>query len=843
MIELPVVEIFDDLDHALAGHTAAVLLAPPGAGKSTAVPLFLKEARWLRDRKIVMLAPRRLAARAAAHRMARSLGEKIGHSVGYRVHMDTRVRPDTRIEVVTEGVLTRMLQSDPSLAGVGLVIFDEFHERNLVADLGLALCLDIQGVLNTDLKLLVMSATMAPLPVASLLGGVPVIEARGRSFPIETRYVGSHAPVDDMAVVSDAIRTAVEEEEGDILVFLPGAAEIRMVARRLSQAGLDPRIDVMPLLGGISPREQERAISAASRGRRKIVLATAIAETSLTIEGIGVVVDSGLQRLPRFDVRSGMSRLVTMPVSKASADQRRGRAGRLGPGVCRRLWSAAMNKTLVPERQPEILETDLSSLALILAGWGVGDPRDLKWLDPPPRHAYDQACELLRDLDALDHRNRITRHGGDMATLPLHPRLAHMVLMARQIGQDRVACDLAALLTERDPLRFDTGGRDVDLRLRYDLLQARREGRPFDIAAAKIDEGACRRMIKVADRLSRRLMLLRPDRSRPSDPDADVSLGRLLAWAYPDRIARKRPEGLGRYHMTGGQGVRLDTADPLAAEDYIIAVETDGRRHDGRIFRAVAYDRHRLEAQFADRLVWRSEVHWDAGRQSVGARKELRLGALRIAVQPLRQPDEKQVLAAMVDGILQNGIAVLPWHKSLRRWQARICFLHDIMHRQDGWPDLSDPSLAADLEWLKPYLSGVGSLRDLAKIDLHGALMNRLTHEQHRRLDTLAPSHWVVPSGSRKPIDYTGKTPVLAVRLQEMFGLEETPMIAGGRQPLLIHLLSPANRPVQVTQDLAGFWRNGYPVVKKELKGRYPKHYWPDDPFSATATDRVKPKP
>jgi ATP-dependent helicase HrpB len=349
-------------------------------------------------------------------------------------------------------------------------------------------------------------------------------------------------------------------------------------------------------------------------------------------------------------------------------------------------------------------------------------------------------------------------------------------------------------------------------------------------------------MIKVADRLLRRLVLRRPDRSRPSDPNADISLGRLLAWAYPDRIARKRPQGLGRYHLTGGQGVRLDAADPLAAEAYLVAVETDGRRQDGRIFRAVAYDRHRLEAQFADRLVWRSEVHWDAGRQSVAARKELRLGALRIAARPLRQPDENQVLAAMLDGIRQNGIAVLPWHKSLRRWQARICFLHGIMDDGDGWPDLSDSRLAADLEWLKPFLSGVGSLRDLARIDLHAALMNRLTHAQHRRLDILAPSHWVVPSGSRKPIDYTGKTPVLAVRLQEMFGLEKTPVIAAGRQPLLIHLLSPANRPVQVTQDLAGFWRNGYLDVKKELKGRYPKHYWPDDPFSATATDRVKPK-
>lgn len=837
MIELPITEIFDDLDHALAGHTAAVLLAPPGAGKSTAVPLFLKDAPWLQERKIVMLAPRRLAARAAAHRMARLLGEKIGQTVGYRVRMDTRVSTGTRIEVVTEGVLTRMLQSDPSLDGVGLVIFDEFHERNLDADLGLALCLDIRGVLNTDLKLLVMSATMAPRPVASLLGDAPVIEARGRSFPIETRYVGNHAPIDDMDAVTNAVRAAVSEDAGSILVFLPGAAEIRKVARRLAQAGLDPRIDVMPLLGSLSPRQQDSAISPAPPGRRKIVLATSIAETSLTIEGIGVVVDSGLQRFSRFDVRNGMSRLVTMPVSQASADQRRGRAGRLGPGLCLRLWSRAVNKTLVPDRRPEIVETDLGRLALTLAGWGVGDFSDLKWLDPPPRSVYDQACDLMRDLEALDHRNRITRHGREMASLPVHPRLAHMVLMARQIGQDRAACDLAALLTERDPLRFDAGCRDVDLRLRYDLLQARRTGRPFGIAAARIDEGACRRIIKVADRLLRQL-----GRSRPSDPSPDISPGRLLAWAYPDRIARRRPEGLGRYHMTGGQGVCLDAADPLAAEDYIIAVETDGRRQDGRIFRAVAYDRDRLEAQFSDRLKWRSDVHWDAGRQSVAARKELRLGALLIASQPIHRPDENRVLAAMVDGIVQNGIAVLPWRKSLRRWQARICFLHSMMDGTDGWPDMSDQSLAADLEWLTPYLSGAGSLRDLAKIDLRGALMNRLTYEQHQKLDILAPSHWIVPSGSRKPIDYTGKIPVLAVRLQEMFGLEETPVIAGGRQPLLLHLLSPASRPVQVTQDLAGFWRSGYADVKKELKGRYPKHYWPDDPLSATATARAKPK-
>ncbi|MEJ2154632.1 MAG: ATP-dependent helicase HrpB [Desulfobacteraceae bacterium] len=838
MIDLPVTEIFDDLDGALAAHTAAVLMAPPGAGKSTAVPLFLKDAQWLSGRKIVMLAPRRLAARAAARRMAHMLGERVGRTVGYRVRLDTRIGPHTRIEVVTEGVLTRMLQNDPALDGVGLVIFDEFHERSLNADVGLALCLDIQGILNADLKLLVMSATMDSGPVASLLGQAPVIEARGRTHPIETRYLGGHSPTGDLKKVAAAVCTALRQEQGSILVFLPGAAEIRMVAHLLEQAQLASHIHILPLLGGLSAKAQDRAISPPKSGQRKVVLATAIAETSLTIEGIGVVVDSGLQRFPRFDVGSGMSRLVTMAVSKASADQRRGRAGRLGPGACLRLWSEAANRALVPDRRPEILETDLCSLVLTLAGWGVGDPLDLKWLDPPPEGAFDRACDLLRDLNALDQDNRTTRHGREMALLPMHPRLAHMVLMARQNGQGRAACDLAALLAERDPLWFYDGCGEADMRLRFDLIQARREGRPFTIPAARIDENACRHIIRIGDQMSRPL-----GRFRPSDTAGDVSLGRLLAWAYPDRIARRRPETRGRYLMAGGQGVRLDAKDPLAGEEYIVAVETDGRRQDGRIFRAAAYDRNHLEEQFADRLEQRSEIGWDAGRRAVTSRKELRLGALLVSVQPIHQPDENQVMAAMMEGIAQNGIAALPWSRSLRNLQARVCFLHNIPGIEGGWPDLSDQNLIADLEWLTPCLGGVSSLRDLAGIDLRSALVGQLTYTQHRQLDMLAPTHWVVPSGSRIAIDYGGKVPVMAVRLQEMFGLEQTPTIAGGRQPLLIHLLSPAGRPVQVTQDLAGFWRSTYHEVKKELKGRYPKHYWPDDPMSAIATARVRPKP
>ena len=837
MNDLLVAEIFDALERVLADHSAAVLLAPPGAGKSTGVPLFLKDATWLADRKIVMLAPRRLAARSAAHRMARMLGEKIGQTVGYRVRMDTRVGPDTRIEVVTEGVLTRMVQGDPALEGIGLVIFDEFHERNLDADVGLALCLDILGVLNTEMKLLVMSATMETGPVASLLGDAPVIEARGRTFPVETRYVGKHSPSGEMPEIASAILTAVGEEEGSILVFLPGGAEIRKVTQLLEQSGLEPGIQVMPLLGSLGPREQDRAISPAPQGRRKIVLATSVAETSLTIEGIGVVVDSGLQRLPRFDVRSGMSRLVTMPVSKASAEQRKGRAGRIGPGVCVRLWSEAVHPTLVPDRRPEILDTDLCNLVLTLAMWGVRDPGELKWLDPPPQGAYTNACALLRTLNALDTDNAITPHGRDMATLPAHPRLAHMVLMARDIGQCGAACDLAALLSERDPLSFDVGSTDVDMQLRYDLIQARRKRRPFTLSAARVNESACRHIIKVADQLLRWL-----DQSKAIAPEPDLSLGRLLAWAFPDRVAKRRTDTRGRYLMASGQGARLDAEDPMAAEDYIVAVEAGGQRKDGRIYRAAAYDRERLESQFSDQMEWQANIYWDQASQSVAARKALRFGALPIENQPIRRPDVDRVMAAMIDGISQNGAAALPWTKALRRWQTRICFLHRILNGPEDWPDLSDQNLTSDLEWLTPYLTGVSSLRDLAKVDLRGALMNRFSYEQHRKVDALAPAHWVAPSGSRIPIDYTGKVPILAVRLQEMFGLEETPTIAGGRQPLLIHLLSPAGRPVQVTQDLAGFWQSGYHEVKKELKGRYPKHYWPDDPLAAKATARAKPK-
>jgi len=833
---LPVAAVLDRLQRTLADNSCAVLQAPPGAGKTTCIPLFLRESPWLDGRKIIMLAPRRLAARAAAMRMSDLLGEKVGRTVGYRVRMDSRVGPATRIEVVTEGVLTRMLQSDPSLEGIGLVIFDEFHERSLDADLGLALCLDMQAVLNRDLRLLVMSATIDTGPVAAMLDDAPVLTCPGREFAVETRYVGRHTPTESIDALCDVVLSATRDESGSILVFLPGASEIRQVARRLEKARLGPQWIIAPLFGNLTHSAQNQAIAPTPAGRRKIVLATSIAETSLTIEGIRVVVDSGLQRVPRFEMRSGLTRLVTVPVSQASADQRQGRAGRVGPGVCLRLWSRTMHHTLIPAHRPEILEADLAGLVLELALWGVDDPGKLKWLDPPPRDTFDSARSLLRSLGALDLDSRITDRGRQMATLPMHPRLAHMLVAADHHGYGGIACDLAALLGERDVVRFDPGQQDADIRIRLDLLQALRRKRPLTSQGATIDHSALRRVIRGADQLRRQMGC------NADDGDA-VSIGRLLGWAYPDRIARRRPGVRGKFLLTNGRGAYLDPAAPLAAEEFIVAVELDGERREARIFRAATYSMDILSEQFAEQLRWTEAVDWDPGRLAVTARRDRKLGALTLHSEPLAAPDSQQVLKALLKGIRKQGLQCLPWTRSLKRWQERVCFLRRISGDEQQWPDVTDEGLASHLmQWLAPYLTGMTRLRDLARVELKAALFRLLPHRQHQLLDELAPTHLVVPSGSRIPIDYSGDVPVLAVRLQEMFGLAQTPSVAGGRQPLLIHLLSPAGRPVQITLDLAGFWQSGYHEVKRELKGRYPKHYWPDDPLQAQATARVKPK-
>lgn len=834
---LPITAIFPRLRSALDRHRAAVLVAPPGAGKTTAVPLDLLMAPWLAGQRILLLEPRRLAARAAASHMAARCGESVGQTVGYRVRMESRVGRQTRVEVVTEGVLTRMIQTDASLSGVGLVIFDEFHERSLDADLGLALCRDIQGVLNAELRILVMSATLDPAPVADLLGGAPLIRCEGRAFPVETRHAAAPAGKDRERWTAEVIRRAVAEDAGSILVFLPGVAEIRRVARHLAETALPDVWTVAPLYGSLSREQQNAAIRPARDGRRKIVLSSAIAETSLTIEGIGVVVDSGLQRAPRFDPVSGMTRLVTLPASQASADQRRGRAGRLGPGICYRLWSAAMHPTLPPHNRPEILDADLTNLAIELALWGISDPEPLHWLDPPPPPAFAKARALLTDLGALDDSGAITSHGRRMAALPLHPRLAHMVLMACMESMGDMACTLAAILSERDPLSFDHRQRDADLSRRLLAVMDFRRRRQPDLTGCRVDQSALRRIATLAAMLRKRLGIATQSQ-RPSQT------GRLLAWAYPDRIAQLRTGMPGRFLLANGRGAVVDASQPLAASEYIVVAHLDGDRREARIFMAAATDRACLADQFAHRIGWRESVAWDPQRQAVTARRMETLGALTLASGPLRDPDPDAVLTAMLAGIRAVGIDALPWTRSLRSWQSRVMLLAQIDAAGGPWPDVSDAALTDTVaHWLSPYLAGVNRLAALTPAAFTTALHGLLDYRQRQLLESLAPTHIVVPSGSRLPVDYHAPTPVLAVRIQEMFGAVETPRIAGGRLALCLHLLSPAGRPAQITSDLAGFWKNSYPAVKRELKGRYPKHVWPDDPLNALPTARAKRRP
>jgi len=833
---LPVDAVLDDLKNALAKNPCVVLEALPGAGKTTCIPLSLLNSPWLNGKKIIILAPRRLAARAAAMRMSHSLKETAGQTVGYRVRMDSRVSAKTRIEVVTEGVLTRMLQSDPSIEGVGLVIFDEFHERSLNADLGLALCLDTQGVLNPHLKLLVMSATMATGPVAAMMNHASVITCPGRLFPVETRYAGPHTPVWSEDALCRVVLSAVREEMGSILVFLPGAGEIRKIARRLKGARLGSKWIVAPLFGNLNRREQDQAILPPPEGFKKIVLATSIAETSLTIQGIRVVVDSGLQRTPRYEPRSGLTRLVTVPVSRASADQRRGRAGRTGPGVCFRLWSRQMHSTLATAHRPEILEADLASLVLELANWGVSDPGTLQWLDSPPEGSFEGARDLLKNLKALDHRGKITPQGRRMADLPVHPRLAHMLISAKSTRQGGVACDVAALLGERDVVRFEPGRYDADMGLRAELMGAVRQNRSFSCPGATVDKGALKRAIAISNHLRRRLGL-KEENGHGND------LGRLLAWAYPDRIAHLRSGFKGRFLLNSGRGAFLDEASPLAHESFLVAADLDGKVREARIYKAAPYHIDTLMEQFQGQLQWSESVMWDRARGRVKAERQLKLGVITLQKKRLKNTDSEKVLNVFLEGIKDVGVQCLPWNKQLRRWQGRVCFLQRLLKEDETWPNVSDEGLESSIkQWLAPYLVNMDRLNDLAGVDLKGALFNILSYGQQKALDTLAPTHMMVPSGSRIPIDYAAPIPVLAVRLQEMFGLLKNPTVAGGRQPLLFHLLSPAGRPVQITQDLAGFWKNGYMLVKKELKGRYPKHYWPDDPLAAQATARVRPK-
>jgi len=814
MDSLPVDEALPRLLEALAGRNAAVLVAPPGAGKTTRVPLALLDARWLGGRRIVMQEPRRLAARAAARRMAATLGEAVGETVGYRVRFDSKIGPRTRIEVVTDGLFLRMLQDDPSLDGIGCVIFDELHERGLETDLSFALVREAQMALREDLRVVAMSATLDPGPVAERLGGAALIESAGRTFPVGTRYLDREASgrIEDAAAA--AIRRALAEESGSALVFLPGVGEIRRVEERLQ--GLGPAIDIAPLYGDLSPAEQDRAIAPSPAGRRKVVLATSIAETSLTIEGVRIVIDSGFMRVPRFSPRSGMTRLETVRVSQASADQRRGRAGRLEPGVCCRLWTEEAGRGLLPFTPPEILDADLAPLALELAAWGAGDAASLPWLTPPPAASLATARALLTDLGAIDEAGAITPHGRAMARLGQHPRLAHLVLKGRVLGQGKVAALLVAILGERDFLRLPPGLRDADLRHRVDIALSGKAPRQILEAARRLTQG--------------------------NDTDSSTT-GALLALAYPDRIGRRRPGTTGRYLLSGGRGAALPEGDPLANEEFLVVADLDGAAQDSRIFLAAPITAADIEELYAGRIATEEIVRWSPRDGAVLARRRRHLGALVLEDKPLPRPNAEKLKAAMLDGVRQLGLGALPWSEDLAKWRERVAFVRTY---DATWPDLSDAVLVATLDsWLAPFFDGVSRRDHLARVDLAAALKALVPWGRQRELDRLAPTHIEVPSGSHVPVDYANPAePTLSVRLQEMFGLSDTPRIAGGKVALTVHLLSPARRPVQVTRDLASFWASGYKAVKAELKGRYPRHYWPDDPLVAEPTARVRhPRP
>ena len=830
--ELPVHLIVPELKAALA-DSSAVLSAPPGSGKTTIVPLALLDEPWLKGKKILILEPRRLAARAAAARMASILGERVGKTVGYQVRFDSKISGDTVIEVLTEGILTRRIQNSADLNGVGLVIFDEFHERSIHADLALALCLDLCQI-KEDLRLLVMSATLETGTISRLLGDVPVITGEGQSHGVAIDYLEQEAKGRISDVTSANVRKVVKEQQGDVLVFLPGAGEIKDVHRQLGNDESLSHIRILPLFGDLSQKEQDLAIMACPDRSRRIILATSIAETSITIEGVGCVIDSGWSRRPRFEPGNGLTRLATIRVSRAAARQRAGRAGRLGPGYCLRLWTRAEHHSLIPFHPPEIVAVDLANLVLELALWGVSDPAELCWLDPPRSGPYKQAETLLLSLGAVDKSGRITDAGKRLASLPMHPRLGYMLLMAGKMGQGSMACDIAAILSERDILRH-TSVPTAELQLRQRILVLWREKGSGAVEREGGDPVLCRRV----DALSRQYQK-HVGRTKATI-DSDV-IGNLLTFAYPDRIARRRGDQRGRYLLASGRGALLPPADPLALSEYLIVPKLDAGQREGKIFLAEPLSLADLKNYHQALLSVTEQVRWDSQTSRVIASRRLALGEILVEEKPLSFVEPAEITRMMLAGIKQMGIDCLPWDRESRQFQIRVKCLRDWQPEVD-WPDFDDATLIKDLSLLEPYLVGIRRGNQLSRLNLVKIFKGVLGWEKQKRLERDAPVSIAVPSGSKIRMEYRpGEPPLLAVRIQEMFGKAITPAICGGRVVVLLHLLSPARRPIQVTSDLAGFWQRSYPEIKKELKGRYPKHFWPDDPLAAEAVKGVKRK-
>lgn len=813
---LPIDAVLGDIRASLETTPRLVLVAAPGAGKTTRVPLALLDAPWRRD-KLFVVEPRRIAARAAAARMAESLGEAVGQTVGYRVRMDSKVSAKTVIEVITEGVFTRMIVDDPLLDGVSAVLFDEFHERSLDGDLGLALALD-GAALRDDLRIVVMSATLDGGRVASLLGGAPVIESAGRAFPVETRHVDRDPLLRFEDQVTDVTLRALREEEGSALVFLPGQAEIRRVAERL-EGRLPVGVRLAPLYGALTSAEQDFAIRPCRPPERKVVLATAIAETSLTIDGVRLVIDGGLSRVPKYEPDTGLTRLETVRVSRASADQRRGRAGRTEPGVCWRLWNEGQTSALQPYSTPEILEADLSQLALDLSAVGIHDPTALAFLDPPPKPAWNEAVELLRSLEAIDQDGRITAEGKALARLPLPPRLAHMIHRAADFGAARTAADVAVILTEQG-----LGGDSTDLADRLGRFRADRGQRAVDARAM-----AAKWAKLAADGQSTGTMAALP------------SAGAILALAYPDRVAEARGQR-GAFRLASGRGGMVEEHDRLAKEDYLVVADLAGKAERARIRLAAAISRDEIETFFASTIVAETTVTFDPAAGAVRARRVRRLGAVKLAEEPIAAPNGPETSAALLSGVIRTGVDRLGWSREQRRLRERTTFLNETVG--EPWPDLTDNALAGRLDdWLGPFIDGLTRLDDIDAALLGAALDRLLPFGLRQEMDRLMPSHFEAPTGSRVPIDYSADGgPAVEIRVQELFGLDRHPAVAGGRVPLTLVLTSPAHRPIQTTRDLPGFWRGSWKDVAKDLKGRYPKHPWPDDPLGAEPTRRAKPR-
>jgi ATP-dependent helicase HrpB len=819
---LPIDAVLDDLARALASHNVAVLVAPPGAGKTTRVPLALLDEPWTANKKIIVLEPRRIAARASAERMAQTLGEKVGQTVGYRVRFGSKISRATRIEVVTEGIFSRQILDDPELSGVAAVLFDEFHERSLDADLGLALARDAQTGLREDLRILVMSATLDGARVAKLLGEASVVASEGRAFPVETRYLGRKADAQIERQMADAIATALRADPGSVLAFLPGAAEIRRTQNFLSERIHDASIEIVPLFGALDASVQDRAIAPAPKGHRKVVLATSIAETSLTIEGVRIVVDSGLARVPRYEPDIALTRLETVRASRAAVDQRRGRAGRTEPGVCYRLWDEPQTASLAAYTQPEILSADLSSLVLDLAQWGVTDPSSLAFLDPPPVPALKEARELLRELGALDADGRITDEGRSLRALALPPRLARMIVDSHRLGVGRAAADIAAVLTERG-----LGGDQVDLDVRLEAFRRDRSQR------AEAARGQAQRWAA---------QVAADDKARGSgEPPSN---GVMLAFAFPDRVAKNR--GNGSFVLANGRGAAIEPTAALSRAPYIAVAELTGTAMQGRILLAAPITQAEIEARFADQIENADEVSFDRGAMALRARRRKSLHAITLSEAPLALEPSEQTARIFADGLIAAGLDQLPWSKPLKQWRDRVMFVRaaEGASPDNPWPDLSDEGLKAQREtWLVPALLDKTSLKSFSVGDLSEALQTLLPWSLRARLEKEAPTHFEAPTGTQLAIDYEAEQgPTIAVRLQELFGLTSHPSIARGAIPLVLELLSPAHRPVQVTRDLPGFWRGSYAAVRSDLRGRYPRHPWPEDPASAMPTRRVKPK-